>query len=65
MTEVRVPVQPEWRKALDDQRRTLVWLAQQTDRSVDTVRSYAIGRRTPPADWLAKVDALLRRESVA
>lgn len=37
----------------------MAWLAARTGVSVDTVRSYAIGRRNPSAEWIAKVERVL------
>lgn len=51
---------PTWRRSLIEHGLTTVWLARETGRSVQTVRSYSTGRRTPPADWLAAADAAIR-----
>lgn len=50
---------PQWRTALDEQRRTLRWLALQTGKSPRTVYAYSRGELTPPADWLVAVSIAL------
>lgn len=48
-----------WRQALIERGLSMAWLAARTGVSVDTVRSYAIGRRNPSAEWIAKVERVL------
>ena len=49
-----------WRRTLIEHGLTLVWLAQQTGKSVNTVEAYGRGSRRPPAEWLARVEEVLR-----
>jgi lambda repressor-like predicted transcriptional regulator len=55
-----------WRRALKMHGLTLAWLARQTGRSRDTVRSYSIGRRTPPPEWIVAahdaIEAVAKQE---
>ena len=49
-----------WRRAVIEHGLTLIWLAERTGKSRSTVVAYSIGRRNPPAAWLAKVEEVLR-----
>jgi hypothetical protein len=48
-----------WRRALVEQGLTFAWLSERTGKSVNTIKAYSQGHRTPPAAWLTQVDALL------
>lgn len=56
---------PAWRTALNEQRRTLRWLAEQTGKSRRTVYAYSRGDLVPPAEWLASVARVLGIELAA
>jgi hypothetical protein len=45
-----------WRRSLVEHGLTYLWLAERTDRSVNTVKAYAKGHRIPPPEWLALAD---------
>jgi hypothetical protein len=48
-----------WRIELDEQGRTLAWLARATGTPASTVYAYSMGKRRAPDAWLNKVAAAL------
>lgn len=48
-----------WRRSLVVNGLTYGWLAQRTGVSPSTVESYALGRRTPRPEWIAKAEAAI------
>ena len=54
-----------WRTVLNEQGRTITWLAIQTNRPRATVYGYSRGDRRPTAEWLAAVSRVLGVEVTA
>jgi hypothetical protein len=54
-----------WRRSVIEHGVTLRWLAERTGKSVNTVVAYSMGRRNPPAAWLARVEEVLREYAAA
>ena len=48
-----------WRIELDEQGRTLRWLARATGTPESTVYAYSMGKRRAPDGWLVKVADVL------
>lgn len=48
-----------WRRRLRENGLTYGWLAERTEKSVDTVKAYAWGTRPAPADWIARAEAAI------
>jgi hypothetical protein len=46
------PVAQQWRTTLQEQGRTLRWLAIQTEKSPRTVYAYSRGELVPPPEWI-------------
>lgn len=58
--------QNHWRTVLNEQGRSLSWLALQTGKPRRTVYAYASGQiKNPPAAWLAAVSRVLGEEVAA
>lgn len=49
----------DWRTVLNEQGRTIRWLAGKTNRPPRTVYGYSQGTLKAPADWLAEVSLIL------
>lgn len=45
-----------WRRSLVEHGLTIPWLAERTNRPINTVKAYAKGYRIPPPEWLALAD---------
>lgn len=57
-----------WRRSLVEHGLTLAWVAARTGKSVHTVRSYSMGVRRAPVEWIAAVERLVaeyEREAAA
>lgn len=50
---------PRWRQVLDEQGRTIAWLAERTGLAPQTVYAISAGTRRATPDWLDKVAAAL------
>lgn len=46
------PIAPRWRTTLQEQGRTLRWLAIQTGKAPRTVYAYSRGDLEAPAEWI-------------
>lgn len=54
-----------WRTVLDEQGRTITWLARATGRPRRSIYAYARGQMRPTAEWLAAASAVLGVEVTA
>lgn len=54
-----------WRTVLDEQGRTLRWLAIQTGKAPRTVYAYSRGELTPTPEWLKAASRVLGQEVAA
>lgn len=54
-----------WRTVLEEQGRSIAWLARQTQRPRRSIYAYAQGQMRPTAEWLAAASRVLGEEVAA